>query len=394
MMVAKSPMRVADAATGAGSARIRVEDLVKRYERPGGALVPAVDRISLTVEPGEFLVLVGPSGCGKTTLLRCLAGLERPDEGEIRFSGSTVFSAAARTDLPPERRRAAMLFQSYALWPHMKVRDNVAFPLASSGGSLPRAETRARVDAALRRVQCDHVSESYPGEISGGQQQRVALARALVRNDPIIFFDEPLSNIDAQLREELRIELRELQEEIGFSAIYVTHDQVEAMALADRIVVLRDGRIAQVGSPDDVYDRPESAYVARFMGAVNEFPGTVSTTGDDEITISTDAGEITLPQPTGSFAVGDAVIVMGRPARAHLRENPAGTPLSISVQVHRAAYLGAYTDTTLEYADRMLRCWRVPEAGVVHGSAAWLEYEASDLMIVPAELTTDADAEH
>ena len=360
--------------------RIRVAELTKSFRRPDGRVVSAVDRISLDIAPGEFLVLVGPSGCGKTTLLRCLAGLEQPDGGEVSFGGTVVYSETERVSLPPERRRAAMLFQSYALWPHMRVRDNVAFPLRMSGERFSKAEIDRLVTAALRRVHCEHIADSYPGEISGGQQQRVALARALVRGDSIIFFDEPLSNIDAQLREELRIELRSLQEEVGFSAIYVTHDQGEAMALADRIAVVREGRLAQIGAPGEIYDHPDSAYVARFMGAVNEFPGTVRLRDETSTTVTTAAGEIVVPRRWPG-TVGDRVIVMARPSRTRLQSAPTGAALSVEVTIDRIVYLGAYPDTHVRFGDEMMRSWIQPPEDAAAGARVWMEVAGPHLML-------------
>lgn len=222
--------------------RIRVTNLVKHFRRRDGSEVRAIDDISLTVGPGEFLVLLGPSGCGKTTLLRSLAGREQPDQGRIELDGKTVFSADEAILVPPERRRVPMMFQAYALWPHLTAFENVAFPLRAQSKRLRGRkddEVRERVMAMLERVQCGHLSQQYPGSISGGQQQRIALARALVSDHPVVFFDEPLSNVDARVREELRLQLFDLQRAIGFSAVYVTHDQSEALALADRVAVLR-----------------------------------------------------------------------------------------------------------------------------------------------------------
>ncbi|WP_166375862.1 ABC transporter ATP-binding protein [Aeromicrobium phragmitis] len=270
----------------------------------------AIDGIDVEFGAGEFVVLLGPSGCGKTTLLRCLAGLESPDAGAISLRGSTVFDAEASVDLPPEKRRAGMMFQSYALWPHMTVQDNVAYPLkVRRAGS---AEIRARVDEVLRLVGCAAIAEQYPGEISGGQQQRVALARAVVARDDLVLFDEPLSNVDAQLRETLRTELSILQRALGFTAVYVTHDQSEALALADTVIVLNQGRIAQIGPPADIYRHPASAYVARFMGPVNEIPGRLTRReGKDSVTTSLGTFDATRPLPSD---LGSDVLLVLRPS--------------------------------------------------------------------------------
>ncbi|HEV8554617.1 MAG TPA: ABC transporter ATP-binding protein [Casimicrobiaceae bacterium] len=239
--------------------------LTKRY----GALT-SVDAIDLAVERGEFICLLGPSGCGKTTTLRMLAGFLAPDAGEIRVAGNVMSSPEAV--IQPERRNMGMIFQSYAVWPHMTVRENVGYGLKMK--SMPAAQRQARTDVLLSATRLADLADRYPAELSGGQQQRVALARALAPNPGILLLDEPLSNLDANLRGEMRFEIRRLHEEYRNTSIYVTHDQVEAMTMADRIVVMNGGRIEQIGTPEDVYDRPGSRFVARFIGATNVIDGT------------------------------------------------------------------------------------------------------------------------
>jgi iron(III) transport system ATP-binding protein len=241
-------------------AHLELEKLTKRY--PG---VVSVDGIDLSVEHGELICLLGPSGCGKTTTLRMIAGFLEPDAGEIRVDGRTV--SARGSVVPPERRNMGMIFQSYAVWPHMTVRENVAYGLKMR--KVPDRERRERTDAALRAAQLHELGERYPGELSGGQQQRVALARALAPNPEILLLDEPLSNLDASLRAEMRTEIRRLHDEFHDTSIYVTHDQVEAMSLADRIVVMNAGKVEQIGTPQEVYDRPATRFVARFLGGSN-----------------------------------------------------------------------------------------------------------------------------
>lgn len=227
----------------------------------------ALDDVNLTITPGTFVVLVGPSGSGKTTLLRCLAGIERPSAGVIEIDGREV--VGPKTFVVPERRGLAMVFQDYALWPHLSVRRNVAFPLTNSSRS--RAERRARVDDLLERVGIAHLAERYPNQLSGGEQQRVALARALAADVGLILFDEPLSNLDADRREQLRIEIATLTRAAGATAVYITHDQTEAFAMADQVGVLNHGRLIQFDTPETVYRRPASAFVARFTGVAGEF---------------------------------------------------------------------------------------------------------------------------
>src|SRR6185503_14235208 len=235
--------------------------LTKRY----GDVV-SVDGIDLVVERGEFICLLGPSGCGKTTTLRMIAGFLEPDAGEIRVDGKAISAPGAV--VPPERRNMGMIFQSYAVWPHMTVRDNVGYGLRMRGVAASARE--ARVMATLTATK---LALRYPAELSGGQQQRVALARALAPNPEILLLDEPLSNLDANLRAEMRFEIRRLHDEFRNTSIYVTHDQLEAMTMADRIVVMNLGRIEQIGTPQDVYDRPQSRFVARFIGASNVVEG-------------------------------------------------------------------------------------------------------------------------
>jgi iron(III) transport system ATP-binding protein len=241
-------------------AHLELENLTKRY-----AGVASVEAIDLSVEHGEFVCLLGPSGCGKTTTLRMIAGFLEPDAGEIRTGGKVISST--RSVVPPERRSMGMIFQSYAVWPHMTVRQNVGYGLKMK--KMPGAEKQSRTDALLKVTKLDGLAERYPSELSGGQQQRVALARALAPNPDILLLDEPLSNLDASLRGDMRFEIRRLHDEFHHTSIYVTHDQVEAMTMADRIVVMNAGRIEQIGTPEEMYERPNSEFVARFIGGSN-----------------------------------------------------------------------------------------------------------------------------
>jgi iron(III) transport system ATP-binding protein len=244
---------------------VTLKELSKRYGDVG-----AVQGLSLTVEPGELVALLGPSGCGKTTTLRLVAGFLAPEAGEI-WVGDRCLSSAASV-VPPERRRMAMIFQSYALWPHMTVAQNVAYGLRFKRG-LSRADRDHRVREILRVVQLAGYESRYPAELSGGQQQRVAVARALVIEPEILLLDEPLSNLDANLREEMRFEIRRLHEAFGITTLYVTHDQAEAMVISDRIAVLEHGRVAQVGTADEIFSKPRTRFVAEFIGRTNVIEG-------------------------------------------------------------------------------------------------------------------------
>ena len=246
---------------------VRIDKLRKEY--PGAkSVVVAVDDVTLEIYDGEMLVLLGPSGCGKTTTLRCLAGLELPTAGSIHFGDRPVFDRHARIDVTPERRDIGMVFQSYALWPHKTVEENIAYPLRAR--RLRRQlKSREWVSEAARAVGCEDLLDRYPSQLSGGQQQRVALARAIVARPAVILFDEPLSNLDARLRDSVRTEIHQLHRTVNFTGIYVTHDQNEAFALGSRLAVMRQGMIEQLGTPSEIYDAPTTEYVADFVGFVN-----------------------------------------------------------------------------------------------------------------------------
>ena len=283
--------------------------------------------LNLQVAEGEMLVLVGPSGCGKTTTLRCIAGLESPSAGEIRIGDRVVTAMDEGINVPPEQREIGMVFQSYAVWPHMTVFNNVAYPLRAIG--VPRAEIPERVMRTLKLVQLDALAERYSSQISGGQQQRVALARSLVAEPKLLLFDEPLSNLDASLRITMRIEIRELQKRLGFTAVYVTHDQTEAMAIADRIVVMDHGLIRQTGSPRDIYDRPANVFVAGFMGTTNLLKGTVSEDGARTV-VRTEHGIDIFSTGAASAGTGTPVHVSVRPEAVKVTaQSPGGSTQNV-----------------------------------------------------------------
>ncbi|MEO5677586.1 MAG: ABC transporter ATP-binding protein [Usitatibacter sp.] len=323
-------------------AHLELETLTKRY--PG---VTSVDRIDLAVEPGEFICLLGPSGCGKTTTLRMLAGFLEPDAGAIRVGGKVISRPGAV--VPPERRNMGMIFQSYAVWPHMTVRENVAYGLRMRG--VNGDETRRRADAMLQATKLFGLADRYPSELSGGQQQRVALARALAPNPEILLLDEPLSNLDANLRGDMRLEIRRLHDEFHNTSIYVTHDQLEAMTMADRIVVMNAGRIEQIGTPQDVYDRPNSKFVARFIGGSNVIDATH--VGGNEVSVGghrlhVGEGEFSGPGRDMSICVKmhDIEIVADAAASA------ANNVLPGVVRSH--AYLGSHRDYVVDVGQELV----------------------------------------
>ncbi|MES2171662.1 MAG: ABC transporter ATP-binding protein, partial [Actinomycetota bacterium] len=350
----------------------------------GRSDVKAVDDLSLEVEDGELLVILGPSGSGKTTLLRCIAGLERADSGEIEVDGKIVFSSEKKIWVPPERRGVSMVFQSYALWPHMTVFNNVRYPLKVMG--VPKAEAAVRVQRVLDMVGCGHLADRHPGEISGGQQQRIAVARAIVGGARVVLFDEPLSAVDARVREDLRRELVELQRELGFASVYITHDQTEAMAIGHRVAVLSGGKILQISSPRELYSRPTSSDVAQFMGATNAFEGTV--------TSSKTAGNLIVASPIGAVeaaseatvAVGSTATVIFRPEYVRLSAaRPAEAANVWFGSVESSLFLGHATEYRVLVGTDQTLIVRSTDQDVLDGEV-WLHVPPADVRFATAEV--------
>lgn len=329
-------------------AKLRVEDLVVAY----GAVV-AVRDISFTVEDGEFVSLLGPSGCGKTTTLRCIAGLEGSSGGTIRL-GDAIMAADGR-DVPPDKRGINMVFQSYAVWPHMSVFENVAYGLRIR--REPTADVERKVGEALKLVGLDGFADRYGTELSGGQQQRVALARAVVTSPRLLLFDEPLSNLDAGLRDRMRFELVELQRRLGQTSLYVTHDQSEAMLMSDRIILMKDGRIVQSGAPRDLYERPASRFAAEFIGNANIAEATVIRSAGDRTALVALPGNIAVE---GHFSRAEDVRSSG-PVLACIRAEsiarvPGGSDLNtFDARVESVGFLGPLVTCTLKLGEVTLR---------------------------------------
>ena len=306
---------------------ISIREVVKRF-----GSVTAVDRVDLRVRHGELFTLLGPSGCGKTTLLRLLAGFYQPETGEIRF-GDRVVSGR-----PPYERNIGMVFQNYALWPHMTVAGNVTYGLRLR--KLPTGEIGARLAEGLRKVNLTGYESRYPGQLSGGQQQRVALARALVLNPDLLLLDEPLSNLDAKIRVQVRAEIKKLQRQLGITTIYVTHDQEEALSLSDRVAVMKDGRVQQVGAPKELYERPRTRFVADFVGTNNLVPGQVRERAGTSLVVDTALGPL---RAVAEGPVGERCVLAIRPENVAIAAGTEGTGEGNVVhgRVGFVAYLGS-----------------------------------------------------
>jgi iron(III) transport system ATP-binding protein len=357
-------------------ASIRLVSLRKVFEFRGQR-VRAADGVSLEAPEGKILTLLGPSGCGKTTVLRCIAGLERPDDGEIWFGEQVMFSRAQGIYLPPERRNIGMVFQSYAIWPHLTVFENVAYPLRVR--RLPPGEIRKRVEAALELVGLGGLADRPAPLLSGGQQQRVALARALVYEPQVLLLDEPLSNLDAKVREQVREELRGLQRSLGITTVYVTHDQVEALSLSDVVAVMREGQVEEVGTPQQLYERPRTRFVAEFVGTTNLFEGRLVARNGQVAVVETDWGRLQVQLEEGGVSWGGRGGVGSRPEHVGVESEPTGDVNMVEGRVLSALFEG----TVMRY--------RIALAGgrgtlMAYGPPVWRPGEAVYLRLDPRRI--------
>ncbi len=365
---------VADLA--AGGAVLEVTDLQKSYVS-NGQEVPVVKGVTFRIEPGNFYSLLGPSGCGKTTTLRCVAGLELSDGGAITLAGETL--SQGKTHLPPNKRNVGMVFQNYAIWPHMTVYANAVFPLLVGEKKLSKAAARARVMEGLELVQLDHLAERPAVALSGGQQQRLALARALVRRPKLLLLDEPLSNLDAKLRDIMRTEVRALQKRLGITTLYVTHDQSEALSMSDRVAVMHDGRILQEGTPREIYERPAARFVADFVGRANMIPAVViRRISADEVIVRALGTELRTPC-VAPAAAGDRITVSLRPENVRTHETAPDRPNVLAGTVRRVEFLGEIVEYDVEVAgadgDRHTVSVRTSPLSVpVEGTEVFLEF--------------------
>lgn len=358
-------------------ATVRIQNLTKRF-----GSITAVDRIDLLVEESEFVTLLGPSGCGKTTTLRCVAGFEEPDSGEITIGDTVVSSPSKGILLPPEKRGLGMVFQSYAIWPHMTVFNNVAYGLQAK--RLPRTEIREKVENALNTVGLEGYGGRYAPQLSGGQQQRVALARSIAAEPQVLLLDEPLSNLDAKLRERMRFELKELQRKTGITSIYVTHDQAEAMVMSDRIVVMNEGKIHQIGTARDLYRRPANRFVADFIGLTNVLTGKIARVDENgygEVVIGPGVSVI-CPMPD-NFLSGNEVAISIRPENAKLHTQRPPDGLNIwQGKVKRSVYLGNLADYQVSIGENEMRIQTDASTEVTEGSDIFVQVEPEKCLVL------------
>ena len=349
---------------------LRADGLHKKF-----GTVTALAGVSFSIRTGEFVTLLGPSGCGKSTILRILAGIETPTRGAVAIGGKVVNDTERRILVAPERRDLSMVFQSYAVWPHMSVAANVAFPLRYR--KVPRSQRRARVTEALRAVRMEEYVDRYPHQLSGGQQQRVAVARSIVGHPALLLLDEPLSNLDARLREDMRVELKRLHLELGLTMLYVTHDQSEALAMSDRILVMDHGLVLQEGTPEEVYRSPESLTVARFLGVKNIVAGRVSAAG----TVEALGGSLTATLAE-EMAPGTEVAVAIRPDGFALADDGSSVP-SISGEIRLAQFLGGAYEHEIDVGGTMIIA-RSPQRLGGRGDTVALSIDQDAVIAFPA----------
>ena len=367
---------------------LNVKALFTEYRSGKGPAVKAAQDVTFEVPAGKLFTLLGPSGCGKTTTLRSIAGLERPVSGDIEVSGQPVYSSGRDVFVPPNKRNFGMVFQSYAIWPHMNVFENAAFPLRVRRSGQSRKELTDKVMGVLAAVGLEHLAEREATKLSGGQQQRLALARALVMEPQLLLLDEPLSNLDAKLRERMRFELKRIQRELGLTTVYVTHDQGEALALSHEIAVMSEGRIVQIGSPKDIYERPRTKFVADFIGSTNFLDGRIM--ARDAATglwqAATDLGTF-LVASDQTFNQGDKVAVSIRPEDVEIvaGQPPAGDPANVVRGViDQTVFLGDVVDLKIKVGEHLLQARSHPALGAAVGGEAFLRMRPEKCVAIAA----------
>jgi iron(III) transport system ATP-binding protein len=352
---------------------LSVKKLCTEYPNERGEVVKAAQGISFDVPEGKLFTLLGPSGCGKTTTLRSIAGLERPKSGEIAVAGTVVYSSDKNTFIAPNRRNFGMVFQSYAIWPHMNVFQNAAFPLDVGNRKFSKKETEERVMRVLTAVGLDQFADREATKMSGGQQQRLALARALVMEPKLLLLDEPLSNLDAKLRERMRFELKRMQRELGLTTIYVTHDQSEALALSHEIAVMSAGHIVQIGSPRDIYERPRNKFVADFVGLTNFLDATVEAPepNNSGYRVNSTIGQLSVTS-FDRFGKGDSVLISVRPEDVELTEQRPNGANVIEGKVDFKVFLGEYMDYQIKVGEHQVLARVHPSFKASVGSTVYL----------------------
>jgi len=373
---------------------LKIDSLYTEYTNELGQPVKAAQDINLDVPEGHFFTLLGPSGCGKTTTLRSIAGLERPNAGEITVGDVVVFSAGRNIFVPPNQRGFGMVFQSYAIWPHMDVFGNTAFPLQVGKKRYSTAEIDAKVMKVLSAVQLDHLRDREATKLSGGQQQRLALARALVMEPKLLLLDEPLSNLDAKLRELMRFELKRLQRELRITTVYVTHDQSEALALSHQVAVMNQGRIQQIGTPRDIYERPQTQFVADFVGTTNFVDGRVVAreAGDGCYVIDSELGTLHA-YSVDAVKPGDAVVLSIRPEDVHLSEQQPQASVNVWRGIaDQKVFLGEALDWQVKVGERTLLSRTHPSLRTPIGQPVWARIEPGKCVAMPAAAELKAAA--
>jgi iron(III) transport system ATP-binding protein len=354
---------------------LKVAGLCTDYLGERGQAIRAAHDVAFEVPQGKLFTLLGPSGCGKTTTLRSIAGLERPRLGEIRVGGEVVYSSAGKVFVPPNQRGLGMVFQSYAIWPHMTVFENAAFPLRVSRKRINGKAIKDRVHRVLEVVALGELAGREATKLSGGQQQRLALARALVMEPRVLLLDEPLSNLDAKLRERMRFELKRLQRELGITTVYVTHDQSEALALSHSIAVMNGGRIEQIGTPREIYERPATQFVANFVGSTNFLRGTVrAARGEGLYRVASDIGELTAASDE-SLREAESVLLSVRPEDIQLSEARPGGENVLEGRVHQKVFLGEAVDYQVTVQGHELQSRAHPSLRTPVGNPIWLSID-------------------
>ncbi len=345
--------------------------------------ITAADDVSFEVAEGKFYTLLGPSGCGKTTTLRCLAGLEHADAGEIEIADQIVYSSKARIFVRPDARPIGMVFQSYAIWPHMNVFDNVAFPLNVGKRRFSRAEVRQKVAEVLALVQLSGLEDRLAPQLSGGQQQRLALARALIREPRVLLLDEPLSNLDAQLREHMRGELRDLQQRLQITTVFVTHDQIEALSMSDRMAVMHDGQIVQEGTPREIYSAPRTQFVAQFIGSTNVLLGrpVAASVVPGCVRLATQIGELDCPSLADADGAGEVRVAI-RPEDVVIHRQPVEAPNVVSGRVTKVDFLGGYLDCQITVKGTTVFTKQHPSLALQANETVWVQLPPSSCRLL------------